>query len=133
MNWVIHPARSQPGNAGLAIGVIALVAIMVISSDGLFFGIFAAFFLAAAIAPFLLPTSYVLDDDGVELRRFGVVRRRSWGDLRRWVSGSQYLLLSPFSRPHMLDRTRGMLLDMRTAPDGARALIEGHLGQSATR
>ena len=70
----------------------------------------AALLLLASVSAFLVPTHYVLDDDGVEQRRLWTTRRRAWRDLRRVQIGPGAALVSPFARATWMDRTRGILL-----------------------
>jgi len=70
----------------------------------------AVVMIAAAVAPFWLPTRYQIDDAGIEERRWPRRRRRAWAELRRVDVGPRALLVSPFARPSWLDRYRGMVV-----------------------
>jgi hypothetical protein len=70
----------------------------------------AVVLIAAAVAPFWLPTRYQIDDAGIEERRWPRRRRRAWAELRRVDVGPRALLVSPFARPSWLDRHRGVIV-----------------------
>jgi len=75
-----------------------------------FLTVLAAVLLVAGLAPFLFPTHYQIDDQGVSGVRLGQRRSRSWAELRRVDIGPGAALVSPFARPSWLDRHRGILL-----------------------
>ncbi len=92
----------------------------------------AVVMIAAAVAPFWLPTRYRIDDGGIEERRWPRRRRRSWPELRRVEVGPRALLVSPFARPSWLDRYRGMVI-MFDGGDRAAivAAVRARIGEGA--
>jgi len=111
LRWTAHPARSRPRDVALVAAVVLLASwAVMVALRSPFLTVLAAVILLVSIAPFLLPTHYRLDDDGVEERRFGRRRFRAWRDLRRWQVGPGAALVSPFARRHWLERYRGILL-----------------------
>ena len=84
--------------------------------------------LIVATAAFWAPTRYVLDAQGATERRLGRTKSRAWRDLRRVQAGPGAMLLSPFARPHWLERYRGIMMyldgaDRTRAVELARAAI----------
>lgn len=111
IEWTAHPARRRPQDVMLAIGVIALTAWAVLVGLGSgWLAAVAAAMLVVAIAPFLAPTRYRLDDAGVAERRLFVTRARRWSELRRCEVGAGAALVSPYARPRWLDRYRGLVI-----------------------
>ena len=126
LRWTAHPARTRPQDVFLVAAVVLGSAWLVMETlgSGLLAGL-AAVFLVVSVAPFLFPTHYVLDDDGVEQRRLWSRRRRAWSDLRRVQVGPGAALVSPFARRSWMDRHRGILLYLDGA-DRERVLAVLH-------
>ena len=111
VRWTAHPARRRPQDAFLVAAVVMISAWAVLVTLGsAFLAALAAVILVVSVAPFLLPTHYRLDDDGVEERRLWTRKRRAWSDLRRLQVGPGAALVSPFARRSWLDRYRGLVL-----------------------
>jgi hypothetical protein len=111
LTWTSHPARSRPRDVALVAAVVFLSAwAVMVGLESAFLAGLAAAILVLAVTPFLLPTRYTIDDDGVEaVRAFGR-RRRRWADLRRLDVGPGAALVSPFAHRSWLDRQRGLLI-----------------------
>src|SRR5262245_19399268 len=110
VRWTAHPARRRPQDEFLVAAVVLLSAWAVGATlDSPLLAGLAGVLLVASVAPFLLPTHYVLDDDGVEARRLWTRKRRAWRDLRRTEVGAGAALVSPLARSSWLDRHRGLV------------------------
>ncbi len=111
MEWTAHPARKRPQDVMLAVCVVTLTAWAVLIGLGSpWLALVAACLLVVAIAPFLLPTRYRLDADGIAERRLWMTRSRRWADLRRIDVGRGAALVSPYGQPRWLDRYRGIIV-----------------------
>ena len=111
VRWTAHPARRRPQDVFLVVAVVLVSAwAVLVTLESPWMALLAAVILLASVAPFLVPTHYVIDDDGVEERRLWTRKRRAWGDLRRLQVGPGAALVSPFARRNWLDRHRGVLL-----------------------
>jgi hypothetical protein len=111
VRWTAHPARRRPQDVFLVAAVVMVSAwAVLVALDSPFLAGLAALILVLSVAPFLVPTHYRLDDDGVEERRLWTRKRRAWSDLRRLQVGPGAALVSPFASKSWLDRTRGILL-----------------------
>jgi hypothetical protein len=127
IEWTAHPAKRRPQDIMLAVCVISLTAWAVLVGLGsAWLALVAAVMLLVAIAPFLLPTRYRLDDAGIREQRFGITRARPWGELRRLEVGTKAALVSPYTQRRWLDRYRGITLYFDGGPRDAivRALEE---------
>ena len=128
LSWTVHPARERPVLALLAGGFVLALSLGIAISYHAGFGALSLAFLLFSLREFFLPTRCTLSHEGVELRRLGVGRRRSWSDFRRFQAGPRAVLLSPFSRPTRLDTYRGIVLPLGEAVrERALALIAEHL------
>lgn len=109
--WTAHPAKRRPRDLFLVLAVLLLTAGAVLASfESLLLTGLAVVFLIVAVAPFLFPTRYTLTDAGVSEKRLWRHKIRQWADLRRLQIGPGAALVSPFARPHWLDRYRGLVL-----------------------
>jgi hypothetical protein len=111
VRWTAHPARRRPQDVFLVVAVVLVSAwAVLVTLESPWMALLASVILLASVAPFLVPTHYVIDDDGVEERRLWTRKRRAWSDLRRLQVGRGAALVSPFARRNWLDRHRGVLL-----------------------
>ncbi len=120
--WTAHPVRRRPQDLALAAAITLLSAwAIAVSLGSALLAALTVVILAVAIAPFYLPTHYVLDGEGVSERRLGRRRFRAWRELRRVEVGPGAALVSPLARRSWLDRYRGIVMYL----DGAdRAVVE---------
>jgi hypothetical protein len=111
IEWTAHPAKRRPQDVMLAACIIALTAwAVLVSMHSGWLAVIAAVMLVVAVAPFLLPTHYKLDADGIAERRLFVSRSRRWTELRRVDVGPVAALVSPYARPQWLDRYCGIVV-----------------------
>ncbi len=118
--WTAHPARRRPQDAMLAACVVLLTAYAVLVGLGsALLAALAAVLLVGSIAPFLVPTRYRIDDEGLSERRLLVRRSRPWSELRRVEVGPAAARVSPYARPRWLDRYRAITVILPVPGDGA--------------
>jgi hypothetical protein len=111
IHWTAHPARHRPRDLALVVAVLALTAAAVLESFASpFLAVLSVVLLAAAVAPFLLPSRFVITDEEIACERALGRRARRFRDLRRVDVGRDVILVSPFARPSWLDRYRGLTL-----------------------
>jgi hypothetical protein len=109
--WTVHPAARRRAAAMATLAVIALAGLAAAEvGGGTGWGAAAVVFLVLAVSSFLLPTRYRLDDEGVEVRHFGGLRRRAWSEVRRVVPVPGGVLVSPYRTASFRDRVRGIVL-----------------------
>lgn len=108
MRWTSHPMKRRPRDAMLALFVITLTAWAVLANGEAWLAVLAVIILLAAIAPFVIPTHYAIDDTGISARRLFTTKRRAWSQLRRVDAGETFALVSPFAERRFLDRYRGV-------------------------
>ena len=109
--WTAHPARRRPQDLMLfvAVAMFSAYAVLVSLESG-FLAALAIVILVITVTPFLAPTRYRLDGDGVSERRLGRKRFRAWTDLRRVQIGRGAALVTPFAKKSWMDRYRGIML-----------------------
>ena len=111
LRWSVHPAKRRPRDVALVAAVVLFSSwAVMVSLRSAFLAVLAAVILLISVAAFLAPTHYALTDEGVEQRRLGRRAFRPWAELRRAQIGPSAALVSPFARPHRLERYRGLML-----------------------
>jgi hypothetical protein len=109
--WTAHPVKRRPQDAMLvAMAVMFSAYAVLVSLESAFLAALAAVILLVAVTPFLAPTRYRIDGEGISERRLGRHKQRAWADLRRLQIGPGAALVSPFARRSWMDRYRGILL-----------------------
>jgi hypothetical protein len=122
MSWTTHPFRRQRGRgvAALAVVLATLVLVHAWARSPLLTAL-GALLLLVSVWPFYVPVRYRLDDAGVEAD-YGPWRRRwAWDRFRAFVPQADGAVLTPFVRPHPLERWRAVLLP---CPDAAALQAE---------
>ncbi len=111
LRWTAHPAKRRPRDVALVAAVVLLSSwAVMVALRSFFLAGLAAVILLVSVAAFLAPTHYALTALGVEQRRLGRRSFRPWTELRRARIGPGAALLSPFARPHRLERYRGVMV-----------------------
>jgi hypothetical protein len=80
--------------------------------------------VAGALSPLITPVRCRLDEEGVALRGPLGWTRRGWDQIRRGMIARGGLLVSPYTRSHWLDGTRGIFLPL---PARSRAALLGRI------
>lgn len=133
--WTAHPAKQRPRDLVLVIAVVCLTMGAVLASfESLFLAGLAAVVLIAAVSSFLLPTRYTITDVDISEKRLWRYKARQWAELRRLQIGPGAALVSPFARPHWLDRYRGLVVMFDGAPrDEVIAILRGRMTREAVK
>jgi hypothetical protein len=95
----------------LAALAIAAASVMVASIAGHpVFGAVAAIVLLGSLNPFFSPTTFRLDEDGIEIMRWPVRKVRAWSDVRSCFVDRRGVTLSPFVGKSFLEPYRAVRL-----------------------
>ncbi len=109
LSWKILPAKDQRKLAVFLVIITAFIVIVFISM-GIYWAIFSLLILLGSLFQFYTVTEYILDDDGVTVKRPFYTLKRSWKEFRRVEETKSGVFLSPFSHPSRLDNFRGIHL-----------------------
>jgi hypothetical protein len=120
MSWTTHPWRRQRGRGIAALVVMSATVLLVHAwARTPLLTALGALLLLVSVWPFYYPVRWRLDDDGL-LADYGPWRRRwRWDRFRAFVPLPDGAVLTPFLRPHLLERWRALALP---CPDQATAL-----------
>ncbi len=109
LEWSVFPARN-PRKVAIALGIILPFLIVVYVTSGFYWTLLSAIILAASLASFWTVTKYVLDEEGVTIKRPLYTIRKPWSHYRRFDVDKNGVFLSPFRKPSRLDAYRGNYL-----------------------
>lgn len=129
--WRSFPLRDDWPRSLLLVAIIAGVSVGIgFSFESAGWGALSLLVLCAALARYLLPTRYVLDDAGVSVAFLGAPRVRPWSDFRAFYPHRDGVHLSPFSRPSPLDPFRGVFLRFAGNREAVVAFVRARLGSA---
>jgi len=109
MRWTVFPVRDNPRKGIIVILFLVMLLVGIYLYYGLFWALLSSVILVGSLLQFFTPTTYVLLDDGVEVRSLYVQRRR-WEDVKRFYIDKRGVFLSPFAKPSRLENFRGVYL-----------------------
>lgn len=128
LTWVDWPAPRLPRRAALAVVVIAVTGAGAAWLDP-FVGLICAALLLASTGEALLPSTLIVDEEGVEVSRFLHHRRVAWADLEGWRALPDGILLVGRGRLAMRARRRTVLLPFPADRAALEAHLRAHLGE----
>lgn len=132
--WSVWPARRRPFSAAVLLGSAIVLGILIgHGTEDRVLALAAPVFVLASLSSFLLPTTYRLSADQVEVRSLGVVRARPWTEMRRFDEDATGVFLSPFERRSWLDGYRGVRLLFGGNRDQVVAFVEARLPRGTRR
>lgn len=116
--WTVHLLRRHPWRFLVLLPVIFFALVFLHSlAAGWFITLLALAIFFFAIAEFLLPIHYQIDDEGVHSRLFGSHRLLPWVSIRRIYCYKNSLLLSTMAKRTRLESYRGLLLRCVDSPE----------------
>lgn len=126
IKWTIHKAREMPGRLALVVIGYALSLVawwyFLPVVGGLILPVLA---LTSAMAEFLFPVTYVVDEQGVTQTCFPFVSKRlDWTQIRRASVGRDGIFVTTLGLPSRLDQFRGIRLETRNQHDAVRQYVK---------
>jgi hypothetical protein len=114
ITWNVHPAKERPFACIIVtVSLILFCIIIYYYSESKFLTVISAIILVVSLQTFFLPTEYVLDNEGVEIRRLFNRQKRPWSVFRSFYGSNKGFQLSTFVEPTWLDSYRGIFLILR--------------------
>jgi hypothetical protein len=131
LSWSAWPARERPLAAVVLVAAAVVLGMLVRrGTHDTVLAIAAPLFILLSVSSWLLPTTYRLSDEGVEVRSLGVARLRPWSEMRRMTVDGTGVFLSPFEQRNWLEAYRGVRLLFGGNRDQVVAFVEAKLGAS---
>jgi hypothetical protein len=109
LEWTVHPLIANwKISAGLIAFLIALCTAIYFSFNSLTFLFLSIIFLVGSLSPFFFPTTYTLNDDGINIKSVFRKSSKNWGYYKSYYPDRNGILLSPFPHPSRLENFRGL-------------------------
>ena len=109
LSWKVLPARNRK-KFTIFISTVTLFVLIVYLAMGIYWAFFSLIILLGSLFQFYTVTEYILDDDGITIKRPFYSVRKKWEEFRRVEETRSGIFLSPFSQPSRLDSFRGVHL-----------------------
>jgi len=108
LEWRVHPLVENVWKSVLLVVIIITVSILAYQGTGWpGMGVIAILLLTVSMAPYIMPTSYRMDADGIEITFVGVKRFREWAEFRNYLPHHDGVHLSTFRKPNAMEAFRG--------------------------
>ena len=128
LSWRAWPAKEHPLRAAVLIAALAVLGVLVRQgTHDAVLAVAGPVFVLLSVSSWLMPTTYRLTDEALEVRSLGVTRVRPWSEMRRMTVDETGIFLSPFERKHWLDAYRGVRLLTGGNRDQVVAFVEAKL------
>ena len=130
MTWRSHPWAEEPPakRAALIAAILGGSAIAGIGIGAVWAGLVSAGFLLLSVSRYLLPTTYVVNSEGIRVRFLGMNRDFSWARFRRAALRPEGVFLGTFASPRRLDVWRGCYLRCPHDSKAVYAIAQAHIG-----
>lgn len=128
IEWVSFPAAEHPRKTILSTIFILGLALTLHLLYGPLYGIFTILILWLSLLPYYSQTTYLLDKDGIVIKKVFYTIRKNWSQYRSFYPDRNGVLLSPFPVPSRLENFRGLFIRFSNNRDEAIAFIESRLG-----
>jgi hypothetical protein len=134
LTWSAWPARERPLAALVLVAAAVVLGVLVARGTGdRVLGVAAPAFVLLSLSSFLLPTTYRLTDESLEVRSLGVARARPWSEMRRMTVDRTGVFLSPFEQKNWLEAYRGVRLLFGGNRDQVVAFVQARVGRGGKR
>ncbi len=133
--WRSHPWMEEPPakRAALIAAIVGASAIAGIGIGALWAGLVSAGFLLISVSRYLLPTTYVVNAEGVRVQFLGIDRALSWTRFRRAALRPDGVFLGTFATPRRLDVWRGCYLRCPHDRESVYAIARAHIAVEPDR
>jgi hypothetical protein len=133
IQWTVHPVRESTIRAIIAIAAPFWVALMAHLWLGSWLWTILAFLLLSGSEfPFFVKTSYLIDAQGVTMKRTGVTVNKPWDQIRSFYPDKNGVQLSPYVRPFWMENFRGLYLQYGRHKEEILKILESKLGGNKT-
>jgi hypothetical protein len=131
LSWRVHPAGERPVAAVLVTIFLLLccLVVQIYGGSGFLTGV-SVLILFGSLYSFYFPTDYVLDDDGVEIRKVLGRYKREWSSFRSFYCSNRGIQISTFPKPSWLDTYRGIFLIVRANREDITSFLRTKLEET---
>jgi len=124
MKWRVCPAQLQPWKGACAWFVIVAVGVTIIDTN-LYVGISSLVFMLIALAPFIFPSNFIIDAEGIHAKYPLTSKYYTWDQVRRAIFFKDSCAL--FTRKKPSSTGPGMRIFFNKQADNIVIAIKSHL------
>lgn len=111
LTWTAHPLKTDRKKSVFLVIIILLTCLLVLlTTNNAGFALIALALLIFSMRQYFMPTTYILNAEGVEVRFSGMNKKRPWGYFSSYYEDRNGILLSPFKEKSRLESFRGIYL-----------------------
>lgn len=111
MEWTAYPFKAEPKKSVFLVTIILLICLLtLLTTESAGFTLITLALLVLSMRQFFLPTVYLLNSEGVEMRFAGTTKKKRWDYFNSYYEDRNGILLSPFKDRSRLESFRGIYL-----------------------
>ncbi|MCK4571976.1 hypothetical protein KAT89_03530 [candidate division WOR-3 bacterium] len=130
IEWVSFPAVENLKKTTIATIFIIGLSTLLYFLYGPIYGFLSILFLGFSLLPYYTPTTYRLNEDGIEVKKVFYTIKKSWSNFRSFYPDKNGVLLSPFPIPTRLENFRGIYIRFRGNGEGVLSVVESMMDRA---
>lgn len=130
IEWVSFPAVENLKKTTIATIFIIGLSTLLYFLYGPIYGFLSILFLGFSLLPYYTPTTYRLNEDGIEVKKVFYTIKKSWSNFRSFYPDKNGVLLSPFPIPTRLENFRGIYIRFRGNREGVLSVVESMMDRA---
>lgn len=130
IEWVSFPAVENFRKTTITTIFIISLSILLYFLYGPIYGFLSILFLGFSLLPYYTPTTYRLNEDGIEVKKVFYTIKKSWSNFRSFYPDKNGVLLSPFSIPTRLENFRGIYIRFRGNGEEVLSVVESMMDRA---
>lgn len=130
IEWVSFPAVENLKKTIIATIFIIGLSTLLYFLYGPIYGFLSILFLGFSLLPYYTPTTYRLNEDGIEVKKVFYTIKKSWSNFRSFYPDKNGVLLSPFPIPTRLENFRGIYIRFRGNGEEVLSVVESMMDRA---
>ena len=130
IEWVSFPAVENLRKTTIATIFIIGLSTLLYFLYGPIYGFLSILFLGFSLLPYYTPTTYRLNEDGIEVKKVFYTIKKSWSNFRSFYPDKNGVLLSPFPIPTRLENFRGIYIRFRGNGEEVLSVVESMMDRA---
>lgn len=130
IEWISFPAVENLKKTTIATIFIIGLSTLLYFLYGPIYGFLSILFLGFSLLPYYTPTTYRLNEDGIEVKKVFYTIKKSWSNFRSFYPDKNGVLLSPFPIPTRLENFRGIYIRFRGNGEGVLSVVESMMDRA---
>lgn len=130
IEWVSFPAVENLKKTTIATIFIIGLSTLLYFLYGPIYGFLSILFLGFSLLPYYTPTTYRLNEDGIEVKKVFYTIKKSWSNFRSFYPDKNGVLLSPFPIPTRLENFRGIYIRFKGNGEGVLSVVESMMDRA---